>query len=419
MKYINGIFLLIMYSWCYGQTSDTLTIYECYEHAVENYPVTRQKEYFEDSYRNKIRNIKSDWYPSIALGGQGSYQSDVTEISVPGMDLPSQPHDQYKLFFELNQSVYDGGTSKAQRRIESNNFDIELQQVEVELSSLKYRITGIYFSVLLLDKQHQLLRLMLDEMNEKLDVIESGIKNGILLPSDKSILQAEIIKIKQKILDAELSRTSMINSLGELTGLPLSQFTNLELPEDNFIYEGKSSRPEYRMFELQKKNMDMSSKLMETGRRPRIFAFSQAGYGNPGLNMLNDEFDTYYLIGLGFTWNFLDWGDTKRKEKIINSQKYIIDTRVDMFEKNLNIQLENEMANIRKYENFAELDSIMVKLRAEIKESSFSQLQNGVITSTDFMTELNAEMQARIQMETHIILLQQSLFNYLTLKGEI
>jgi outer membrane protein TolC len=419
MKCITGIFLLIMYGWCYGQASDTLTIFECYEHAVENYPVARQKEYFEDSYGNKIRNIKSSWYPSIALGGQGSYQSDVTEISVPGMDLPSQPHDQYKVFVELNQSIYDGGTSKAQKRIESSNFEIELQQVEVELSSLKRRITGIYFSVLLLDKQQQLLGLMLDEMNEKLDVIESGIKNGILLPSDKSILQAEILKIKQKILDASLSRSSMLKSLGELTGLPLNQFTHLELPGDNFIYEGKSSRPEYRMFELKKINMDISSKLMETGRRPRIFAFSQAGYGKPGLNMLNDEFDTYYLIGLGFKWNFLDWGDTKRKEKILGSQKDIIDTRVEVFEKNLNIQLENEMANIRKYENFAELDSIMVKLRVEIKESSFSQLQNGVITSTDFLNELNAEMQARIQMETHIILLQQSLFNYLTLKGEI
>ena len=211
----------------------------------------------------------------------------------------------------------------------------------------------------------------------------------------------------------------MIKSLGELTGLQLSPFIHLELPGDNFIYESKSSRPEYRMFDLQKKNMDISSKLMETGRRPRLFAFSQAGYGKPGLNMLNDEFDTYYLIGLGFTWNFLDWGDTKRKEKIMNSQKDIIDTRVEVFEKNLTIQLENEIANIRKYENFAELDSVMVGLRAEIKESSFSQLQNGVITSTDFLTELNAEMQARIQMETHIILLQQSLFNYLTLKGEI
>jgi outer membrane protein TolC len=419
MKYIKGIFLSIVSVWCYGQSSDTLTIFDCYGYAAENYPVTRQKEYFEDAYKNKISNINSDWYPSIAFGGQGSYQSDVTEISVPGMDLPSQPHDQYKIFFELNQSIYDGGTSKSLRRIESNNLDIELQQIEVELSSLKYRITGIYFSVLLLDKQHQLLSLMLDEMTEKLAVVESGIKNGILLPSDRSVLQAEIIKTKQKIIEAEHSKSSMLKSLGELTGITLSPFTCLKFPEDSFIFEGKGLRPEYRMFELQKKNMDMSSKVMEAGKRPRLFAFSQAGYGKPGLNMLNDEFDTYYLIGLGFTWKFLDWGDTKRKEKILNSQKDIIDTKVEVFEKNLNILLENERANIMKYENYAELDSIMVKLRTEIKESSFSQLQNGVITSTDFLTELNAEMQARIQMETHIILLQQSLFNYLTLKGEI
>ena len=153
--------------------------------------------------------------------------------------------------------------------------------------------------------------------------------------------------------------------------------------------------------------------------RPKFFAFSQAGYGKPGLNMLNEEFDTYYLIGLGLRWSFFDWGDTKRKARILYSQKEIIDTKIETFEKNLNISLENEIANIRKYEKSVELDKQIVQLRTEVKESSFSRLENGVITSTDFLTELNAETKAKLQLETHIILLQQSVFNYLTLKGEI
>ena len=135
--------------------------------------------------------------------------------------------------------------------------------------------------------------------------------------------------------------------------------------------------------------------------------------------MLNEEFDSYYLVGLGLKWNFFNWGEIKRKEKILHSQKEIINTKQEVFEKNLNISLENEAANIKKYEESVKLDKQILQLRTEIKESSFSQLKNGIITSTDFLSELNAEMQAKLELQTHTILLQQAIFNYLTLKGEI
>jgi outer membrane protein TolC len=419
MKLIFIVFLLLTSFWSFGQLSDTLTLYECYEQAVINYPVVKQKEFIKDAYTNKIKNIRTNWYPSLLLNGQTTYQSDVIDIPVQGLELPSQPHDQYKLYFEINQQIYDGGTNKSYKNIENTNFEIEMKQIEVELSSLKRRITQVYFSVLLLGKKQDLLNLTLDELHEKLIAVESGVENGILLPADKSVLKAEILRLEQKVLDTGLDKETMLKVLGELTGIELHANTYLDLPESDLEYENIYMRPEFELFDLHKKQTDLNSKLLSTMNRPKFFAFSQAGYGKPGLNMLNEEFDTYYLIGLGFRWSFFNWGDTKRKAKILYSQKEIIDTKIEAFEKNLNISLENEIANITKYKRSVELDKQIVQLRTEVKESSFSRLKNGVITSTDFLTELNAETQAKLQLETHIILLQQSVFNYLTLKGEI
>ncbi len=419
MRFICIVFLLLTSLWSFSQQSDTLTLYECYDQAVINYPVVKQKEFIKDAFTNKIKNIRTNWYPSLLLNGQSTYQSDVVDIPVQGFQLPSQPHDQYKLYFELNQQIYDGGTNKSYKNIENTNFEIELQQIDVELSSLKRRITQVYFSVLLLEKQYDLLNLTLDELREKSIVAESGIENGILLPADKNVLQAEILNLEQKVLGVELDKETMLKVLGELTGIELNTGIYLVLPESDLAHDNINMRPEFELFDLHKKQTDLNSKLLSTMNRPKFFAFSQAGYGKPGLNILNEEFDTYYLIGLGFRWSFFDWGDTKRKAKILYSQKEIIDTKIETFEKNLNISLDNEIANIRKYERSVELDKRIVQLRTEVKESSFSRLKNGVITSTDFLTELNAETQAKLQLETHIILLQQSVFNYLTLKGEI
>ena len=239
------------------------------------------------------------------------------------------------------------------------------------------------------------------------------------MPADKSVLHAEILKLEQKLTEVSLSKVTMLKILGELTGIELDAGICLILPESDLVYDNINLRPEFELFDLHKKQTDINSKLLTTINRPKLFTYSRTGYGKPGLNMLNDEFDTYYLIGLGFKWNFYDWGDIKRKGKILYSNKEIIDTKIEIFEKNLNISLENEMTNIKKYEKSVELDKQIVKLRTEVKESAFSRLKNGVITSTDFLTELNAEIQAKLQLETHIVLLQQSVFNYLTLKGEI
>ncbi len=419
MRLISVVLLLLTSFWSFGQMSDTLTLYECYEQAVINYPVARQKEFIKDAHTNKIKNIRINWYPSFLLNGQTTYQSDVIDIPLEGIQLPSQPHDQYNLYLELNQQIYDGGTNKSYRNIENTNFEIELSQIEVELSSLKQRITQVYFSILLLEKQHDLLNLTLEELREKSTVVESGIENGILLHADRNVLQAEILRLEQKVLAIELDKETMLKVLGELTEIELNKGVYLVLPESEPAYDNINLRPEFELFDLHKKQTDLNSKLLAAMNRPKFYAFSRAGYGKPGLNMLNEEFDTYYLIGLGFRWSFFDWGDTRRKTRILYSQKDIIDTQIETFEKNLNISLENEIANIRKYRKSVELDKQIVQLRTEVKESSFSQLENGVITSTDFLTELNAETQAKLQLETHKILLQQSVFNYLTLKGEI
>ncbi len=419
MRLTGSIFLVLLSTWSFGRQTDTLTLYECYEQAMINYPVVKQREFLKDASINNIRNIRSNWYPAFSLNGQATYQSDVVDIPVQGFQLPSQPHDQYKLYLEINQQIYDGGTNRSYKDVENTNLKIELQRIEVELSTFKRRITQTYFSILLLGKQHELLCLMLDELKDKSTVVESGIKSGILLPADKSVLQAEILKLEQRLADVSLSRETMLKILGELTGMELENGISLLLPESELAYDNINLRPEFELYDLHKKQNDINSKLLAKTNRPKLFAFSQTGYGKPGLNMLNDEFDTYYLVGLGFRWNFYDWGDIKRKGKILHSNKEIIDTKIEVFEKNLNISLESEIANIKKYEKSVELDRQIVKLRTEVKESAFSRLKNGVITSTDFLTELNAEIQAKIQLETHIVLMQQSVFNYLTLKGKI
>jgi len=78
-----------------------------------------------------------------------------------------------------------------------------------------------------------------------------------------------------------------------------------------------------------------------------------------------------------------------------------------------------EKTNISKYEALMLQDAEIVKLRKAIAERSLSKLNNGSITSTDYLTDMNAEIQAKLQYEQHKVMKLQSAFNYLLLQGKL
>ncbi len=178
-------------------------------------------------------------------------------------------------------------------------------------------------------------------------------------------------------------------------------------------------RPEQVLYDLQILNLDASMDLVSKQRHPKAYVFGSFAYGNPGLNFFRDELRGYYVVGAGLQWNIWDWSKTSRSKQDISIQQELVRSQKAAFDKNLNIQLSEKQAEISKYSEAVIRDEEIVLLREKISKSAASQLENGMITTTDYITELNAETEARIRLETHRIQLVQAQINYLTTKGII
>jgi hypothetical protein len=135
------------------------------------------------------------------------------------------------------------------------------------------------------------------------------------------------------------------------------------------------------------------------------------------LNMFKTDFSSYYIIGLTLKWNLWDWNKTSRDRKSILLQGELIDSRKLAFEKNLNIMLDNSRARIMQLENSLHTDSLIVDLRTGLTKLSSAKLEQGTVTATDYINDLNGEAQAKIQLKSHMIQLVQEKVNYLTIKG--
>ena len=159
--------------------------------------------------------------------------------------------------------------------------------------------------------------------------------------------------------------------------------------------------------------------MVTTKWNPKVFAYGQAGYGRPSLNMLDPAFKPWLLVGAKFTWNPINWNQNHNEKKILEIQNDLLKTQQETFDKNLKISSQKDLSELAKLGELLIQDDTIISLRMKITRAASSQLDNGVITSGDYITRLNEETQARLSREIHKIQLVKSRLSYLYTLGKL
>ncbi|HEX3006798.1 MAG TPA: TolC family protein [Bacteroidales bacterium] len=411
--------LLVWNQSLFSQEGTTVSFKECLKKAREYHPYYSDRQRIEQSNELKIKNIQSMWLPQMNLNAQATYQSEATKVNVPipGVEIPGASLDQYKVTLDVNQVIFDGGASRAQKKLANSSVEADLQQNETDIYKINEQVSNVYFNALLLQVSRNLYKNTLEDLGSKEQKIASGVRNGILIQSDLDNLKVEILKTRQLINEIEFSYSSALRILSELTGDSTVANASLLAPEVNLLNHDTVNRPELKLFDLQKNVLDWSKSISSSQRLPKLYAFSQLGYGRPGLNMLKDEFQSFYIVGLKLQWNIWDWNKTSHEKSMYSIQQDLIDSRKELYLRNLRISETNETTRINQLEDALKTDEEIVKLRKNISLQTEKRLDQGIVTMTDYLTEYNAEIKAGLQFETHKIQLMQSKSNYLIIQG--
>jgi outer membrane protein TolC len=357
--------------------------------------------------------------PQVNLNGQATYQSDVTKIgiSLPNMKIPTVDKDQYKFYLDLKQTIWDGGLSKAKELLNNAENAGNLQQTEVELYQVKEKINQFFFTSFLIQENLKILEKKTETLNERRKLLESAVNNGMVLLAELDQLLAELIKTEQTVIELKSNKETVLYALSILTGKTTEQFANLSLPGKPTDLNMPLKRPEMELFSKQNELLSANSDLLQKQRKPKLFGFGQAGYGKPGLNMLNNSFDTYYMLGLGFSWNVLDWKTTNRQKQIIKLQQDMVQTKQDAFVRNIDLATDQLNKQINQISELLKTDQQLITIRERITKTSASKLENGTITTADYIQDLNAETTARLMLETHKIQLKEAWIKLANIRG--
>ena len=412
------VFILIVTMSLSAFAQQKVTLNDCYNLVEINYPLVKQHQLLAQQNQIDKKIITNSKLPQFNIDAQATYQSDVVEVPIPNSNIEPLNKDQYRATFSVNQLIYNGGLTNAALKVKLGQLKTKQKQLDANIYQLKTQINQLYFSILLTQETYKLLEAKKRQLQSKLKEVKSGIKYGVLLPASDSVLEAELLKIKQQFIEVESRKSSLIETLSSLIGQSLSSLTEFEVPLIKTQLQNEINRPELDLFQFKKEEINNQEMLISKQNAPKLNGFATGGYGNPGLNMLDNSFQPFYTVGVKLHWNVFDWNTNKRKQETVAINKDIIENEAEIFKLNTNIELNKQQQEIQKISAFINSDLEIITLREKVLKTIDSQLKNGVITSSTYITEFTNLFEAENTLLKHRIQIQLAKANYNIIKGQ-
>ena len=399
----------------HGQTLD-----ECRRLAREHYPEIRQYDLIALTEQYDLSNAARAWIPQVTLSGQASWQSDTPTfpgalgeiLASRGMQMEGIRQEQYRAAIDVSQTIWDGGHTRAAKEMARAEAAEERQRTEVDLYALQSRVDDLYFGILLLDERLTQTTAQISLLESNLARMRSCVANGLATQSDANAIEAELLTVRQAREQIETSRASYGRMLELFIGQPLAA-EGLERPAEPALGDG-SQRPELALFEARDQRIDVQHQALNSALMPRFSAFAQGYYGYPGLDMFqsmrSSEGTLNALVGVRMSWNIGAFYTRRNDLGKLRTARQQIGIQRDIFHFNTRLQTTREEGEIARLRKAVASDSRIVELRRAVRMAAESQLENGVIDTTDLLRKITDETTAMLNRSTHEIELLQALY---------
>jgi outer membrane protein TolC len=430
----KSVSIIVFTFFCCMSSFAQLSLDDCQEKARKNYPQVKQFDLIEKSAGYNLSNAGKAWLPQLSVSARTTYQSEATSINIPAMGINVEmPKTQTQAVVEASQIIWDGGVTTSQKKIIKATAAVEKERIEVDLYSLRDRINQIFFSILLLEEQLKQNETLQKELVTNYDRVVAFMKNGVANQSDVDAVRVELLNNTQRKSEITASLKSFREMLSAMTGDEGAKVSPLEKPFNAALaakgnvealtlsFSGVSdtsrladkfvNRPEIRLFD---KQLDLYSKqenLIHSGNLPKLGAFLQGGYGNPGLNMLKSGFSPYYIGGVRLSWNLGGFYTQKNSINALMNNRNIVENQRETFVFNNNLVVSRQKNEVIKLSEQINSDDEIISLRQNIKNACSVKVENGTANVTDLLREINAENFARTQKSLHEVQLLLGIYN--------
>jgi len=379
-----------------------LTLSECYEKTEKNYPLIHQLELIDQSEKYNLQNVSRAWIPQVQLYGKASLQTDAPNFSMPPpLDISVDvPKDQYQIYLQLNQIIWDGGQIRSAKKTVQAATQVQRKQNEVDIYTIRGRVNDLFFGIILYDSQIEQIKVNLQELQRNLDKVTSFVELGFANESDIDAVKVEQLSAEQTIIQLATMREAFVAMLGAFMGEELSPDITLQKPEVIMVQES-NNRLELQLFDISVEAQKIQNAQILAKNMPKIGFFMQGGFARPGLNMFDVDGKLYAVGGVQLNWGFGNLYTLKNEKRIIENNINTIEINRKLFLLNQSLQTKQQRAIAEQYRKILASDDEIIRMRENIYRASAAKTEHGTLSVTDLMRDLNMQHAVKAQKIVH------------------
>lgn len=308
-----------------------------------------------------------------------------------GYDVGISNGGLYSAQLNFTKNIFNGNLiDDLSRRTKLNN-ELNNYQLELEKKNLHKTITQQYLSTYKFQKEYQLSKEILENLNKQMEVMKSQVSKGYLSAENYLLLQVE----KENQLNSiRENQTKFINSLKDLKSIcGIKDTTTYQLESVNLEVS-----KDHRFNFLEKYSLDSLSnvndqKLFESKYSPQVDVFFNTGLNAVDVNNIQRKFGI--SAGINFRLPLFDGGQNDLEIQ----KKDILIKNIEAYKKssalNINSEREKSFKRIEQFDQRLQSINKQINDYKKIIDISASRLTNGDLSMIEYITILKNYIELR------------------------
>ena len=407
------VLIVIMLNNICGQIS----LEYCQSEAKKNYPLVKKYDLIEQSKEYSLSNANSMYYPQLSITAIAGMVDGMPEINLPGQESTSNDYNLISMI-QVNQNIWDGGITSSNKDIIKAESAIESADLDISFNKLEERVNNIYFGILLINKNINLLKIYQDNLNRNLKNINTAVENGTAYRSDIDEVEVQLLKNDQKETELKFNRKAYLDMLSVLIGKIIDDNEVFEMPEsDDSVISLAIKRPELSLFKNQMKLVQAKYDMSQTSLYPKIGLMGIGIFIEPGINFATSEITRLMVGGLNLSWEIGGLYKSSNNNELTQIGLEKVNSIQETFLFNTKMELGQSEREIEKIKILIEKDVEIVRLKESIKNSYEIKYKNGVSTMSELLNRINDENLAKQDKALHEIQYLMASYKYKNLIG--
>ena len=351
-----------------------------------------------------IKIAESSYFPIVNGEVSYNYMGPSQDINLgPGMNFSLFPENNYNFQISAVYTLYEFGKRKKMvelAKLKAEESQTSLNQIKINLA---YQTIEVFYSVLFLQKQLDVLNEQIHDLKRHLDFVTQRKLTGSATPYDVLNTKVRLAQVKSKLIDIQNSYKKQKIALELLTGMKFNTLSKvignfddskIEIDIQSLLVKALKNRPEVRQAFLSANIADLNTQIASLKNMPTISTYVLYGFKN-GLLPDVDNISSHWSVGIKM--------DVPIFNETNKTQKMVIDKNYSAAQQNINYiksliksQIEQAVNDLKAREAQIESSQIRLNQAKELLKIAKIKYSIGLITNLEYLDTQTSVKQAKL-----------------------